>query len=69
MASGRKPKGKHPDKKLTPAFVRKTTKPGRHCDGNGLYLKIDPSGARRWEQRLVIKDGIVRLTGPEQKKP
>ena len=54
VATGRKPKGKHPDKKLAPAFVRKTTKPGRYCDGNGLYLKIDPSGARRWEQRLVI---------------
>ena len=55
MAKGRKPKGKHPDKRLTPAFVRKTTKPGRHCDGNGLYLKVDPSGAKRWEQRLVIR--------------
>lgn len=26
---------------------------GRYCDGNGLYL-VDPSGARRWVQRLVI---------------
>lgn len=24
------------------------TKPGRHADGNGLYLVIDESGARRW---------------------
>ena len=27
---------------------------GRYCDGNGLYLQVDPSGARRWVQRLVI---------------
>ena len=54
MADGRKPKGKHPDKALSPAFVRKTTKPGRYHDGNGLFLKVDPSGAKRWGQRLVI---------------
>ena len=54
MADGRKPKGKHPEKRLSPAFVRKTTQPGRYYDGNGLFLKIDPSGAKRWGQRLVI---------------
>ncbi len=62
MAPGRKPKGKHPDKRLTPVFVRKTSKPGRYCDGNGLYLKVDTSGARRWEQRLVIQ-GRQRTLG------
>ena len=30
-----KPKGRHPDKALSAAFVR-TAPPGRHCDGNGL---------------------------------
>ena len=54
MAGGRKPTGKHPDKRLSPAFVRKASKPGRYYDGNGLFLKIDPSGAKRWGQRLVI---------------
>ena len=54
MADGRKPTGKHPDKRLSPAFVRKSSKPGRYYDGNGLFLKIDPSGAKRWGQRLVI---------------
>ena len=54
MADGRKPTGRHPEKRLSPAFVRKTTKPGRYYDGNGLFLKVDPSGARRWGQRLVI---------------
>ena len=54
MADGRKPTGRHPEKRLSPAFVRKATKPGRYYDGNGLFLKVDPSGAKRWGQRLVI---------------
>jgi len=29
--------------------------PGRHCDGNGLYLEVDPSGARRWFLRVVTQ--------------
>ncbi|SEM69641.1 Arm DNA-binding domain-containing protein [Palleronia pelagia] len=29
--------------------------PGRHGDGNGLYLVVDPSGARRWIARVTIK--------------
>lgn len=29
--------------------------PGRHGDGNGLYLVVDPSGARRWIVRLTVK--------------
>jgi integrase len=29
--------------------------PGRHGDGNGLYLVIDPSGARRWIVRVTVK--------------
>ena len=62
MTLGRKPKGKHPDKRLTAIFVRKVSAPGRYCDGNGLYLRVDPSGARRWEQRLVIR-GRQRTLG------
>ena len=29
--------------------------PGWHADGNGLYLVIESSGAKRWMQRLVIQ--------------
>ena len=36
------------------AFVRSVARPGRHCDGNGLYLHVEPSGARHRVQRLVI---------------
>ena len=49
-----KPKGRHPDKALAAAFVR-TAPPGRHADGNGLYLFVQPSGTRSWIQRLVIR--------------
>ena len=28
---------------------------GRHADGNGLYLFVQPSGARSWIQRLIIR--------------
>lgn len=47
-------KGKHPNNALTAVKVRKLTKPGSYADGNGLYLKVDESGARRWIQRLTI---------------
>ena len=49
-----KPRGRHPDKALTTAFVR-TAGPGRHCDGQGLYLFVQPSGTRSWVQRLVVR--------------
>lgn len=29
--------------------------PGRHGDGGGLYLVVDPSGARRWIVRVTVK--------------
>jgi integrase len=35
-------------KRLSARSVTTLSKPGRHSDGAGLYLVIDPSGARRW---------------------
>jgi hypothetical protein len=29
-------------------------RPGRYADGNGLYLVVDPSGAKRWLLRSMI---------------
>ena len=49
-----KHRGRRPHNALSAAFVR-TAKPGYYCDGNGLYLRVDRSGARRWEQRLRIQ--------------
>lgn len=46
--------GKHPDKALSAMQVRNLSKPGRYADGNGLYLVVDPSGAKRWLLRVVV---------------
>ena len=51
----RKPRGRHPDNALTPAFVRNVSRAGRYCDGNGLYLDVRPTGSRGWIQRLTIR--------------
>ena len=47
--------GKHKDKALTAVTVRALNEPGFYADGNGLYLKVIDSGAKRWVQRLLIK--------------
>ena len=49
-----KRRGRHPNKALSAAFVR-SAPPGRHADGNGLYLFVQPTGTRSWVQRLVIR--------------
>ena len=49
-----KRRGRHPDKAISAAFVR-SAPPGRHADGNGLYLFVQPSGTRSWVQRIVIR--------------
>ncbi|MEL6582190.1 MAG: integrase arm-type DNA-binding domain-containing protein [Pseudomonadota bacterium] len=38
--------------------------PGRHGDGNGLYLVVDSSGARRWIVRVVVKGQRNRKGSP-----
>ena len=53
-ASGGKSEGRHAEKALSAAAVR-SLGAGFHPDGQGLYLKVDPSGARRWIQRIVIQ--------------
>ena len=35
--------------------VVRSAPPGRHADGNGLYLCVQPTGTRSWIQRLVIR--------------
>ena len=47
--------GPHPVNALSAAAVRNPKKPGRYGDGNGLYLVVEPSGAKRWMVRVVIK--------------
>ena len=47
--------GKHPDKALSALKIKHLTTPGRYADGNGLYLVVDPSGAKRWMLRVTIQ--------------
>jgi len=46
--------GPHALRRLTARFVP-AAPPGRHTDGGGLYLIVDPGGARRWMMRLTIR--------------
>ena len=50
-----KPGGRQPRHALSTAFVRNVAQAGRYCDGDGLYLDVQPSGTRSWVQRLVIR--------------
>ena len=45
------------EKALGAAFVRTVQKPGKYHDGGGtgLYLRVDPNGARFWVQRITIR--------------
>ena len=49
--------------KLTKKLVENLG-PGRHGDGNGLYLVVDPSGARRWIVRVTVKGQRNRKGAP-----
>ena len=48
-------KGRHPEKALSAVRVRSIAEPGRYADGNGLYLVVDRSGAKRWLLRTVVR--------------
>ena len=39
---------------LSAARVRTVTAPGMYADGDGLNLRVDGSGAKRWVQRVTI---------------
>jgi integrase len=50
-----KPKGKpHPHNALTDRKARQIKGPGRYADGQGLYLLVEESGARRWLLRTSV---------------
>ena len=57
----RKPRSRHPNNALAPAFVRNVSQAGRYCDGQGLYLDVRPSGSRGWIQRLTIRGRRTEL--------
>ena len=39
---------------LSAAKTRTLTTPGMYSDGNGLYLRVEPSGSKHWVQRVTI---------------
>lgn len=45
---------RHPQNALTAMQVQQLKTAGRYTDGNGLYLVVDPSGAKRWLLRTVV---------------
>ncbi len=53
----------HLSGKLTKRLVE-SLPAGRHGDGNGLFLVVDPSGARRWVLRVTIKGQKNAKGGP-----
>src|SRR5262245_11555524 len=55
MRKRHKPRGRHPYQRLTAVSLRSKRLPRRHADGNGLYLVVDPSGAKRWIWRGIIQ--------------
>ncbi len=50
-----KRRGLHPDKALSTLKVRQVTKAGRYSDGQGLYLVVSDTGAKRWMLRIVVR--------------
>ncbi|MFP7571758.1 tyrosine-type recombinase/integrase [Marivita sp. S2033] len=49
-----KRRGLHPDKALSALKVRQVTKAGRYSDGQGLYLVVSDTGAKRWMLRIMV---------------
>jgi hypothetical protein len=38
-----------------------TAKPGRYCDGRGLWLAVSPSGARKWIFRFTFGGRVTEM--------
>ncbi len=41
--------------RLTALSAKTLSKPGRHGDGDGLYLTVAPAGTKSWVQRIVVQ--------------
>lgn len=46
---------RRPKNTLNALKVKGALDPGKHFDGNGLYLRVEPNGARYWVQRITIR--------------
>ena len=47
---------------LSAVKIARLTKPGRYCDGQGLYLQVSPGGSKAWLFRYM-RDGVARQMG------
>ena len=56
-------KTKRTDKALSAAFVRTVAEPGKYHDGGGLglFLRVEPNGARFWVQRITVRGKRTEL--------
>lgn len=50
---------------LSAVQVRTVKEPGMYGDGDGLYLRVDEFGTKRWVQRITI-DGKRRNLGLDE---
>ena len=46
---------RQPQKALTARFVDTVTKAGKHFDGQGLFLRVQPNGSKQWVQRITVR--------------
>src|SRR4028119_1405271 len=53
--------GRRPEKVLNAAFVKSVKEPGKYFDGHGLFLRVEPNGARFWVQRIAIRGKRTEL--------
>ena len=50
-----KARGRHLLEALTGDFIRSVQATGFYADGNGLYLRVDTSGTKRWVLRTMVQ--------------
>lgn len=48
-------RGRTSRKALSALKVKNLSTAGKYADGSGLYLVVDPSGAKRWLLRIVVQ--------------
>lgn len=50
-----KARGQHPEKQLSAVKINSIRGKGRYADGNGLYLEVSDTGAKRWLVRTIVQ--------------
>jgi integrase len=50
-----------PERALSARFVETVAEPGKHFDGQGLFLRVAKNGSKQWVQRIVIRGKRTEL--------